>query len=98
LRTESEATRLSIDGIIIVRTQPQSPAAKAGLEGAAADGGVVQDVITAANGQPVHSISDLANVLEDVGVGNTVTLTVVRDGRSRSVDVPVADISPSAQG
>jgi 2-alkenal reductase len=96
--TESEATRLSIDGIVIVRTQPQSPAAKAGLEGAAADGGVVQDVITAANGQPVHSMSDLANVLEDVGVGNTVTLTVVRDGRSRSVDVPVADISPSAQG
>jgi 2-alkenal reductase len=96
--SESEATRLSLDGIIIVRTQAQSPAAKAGLEGAAADGGVVQDVITAANGQPVHSMSDLANVLEDVGVGNTVTLTVMRDGRPRSVDVPVADISQSAQG
>jgi 2-alkenal reductase len=91
--SEDEATRLSIDGIIIVRTLPQSPAAKAGLEGAESDGGIIQDVITEANGQPVHGMSDLANILEDVGVGNTVKLTVTRDGRSRSLDVPVTDIS-----
>jgi 2-alkenal reductase len=96
--SEGEATRLSIDGIIIVRTLSQSPAAKAGLEGAADDGGVVQDVITAANGQPVHSMSDLANILEEVGVGNAVKLTVVRDGLSRSVDVTVGDTSPEAPG
>jgi S1-C subfamily serine protease len=94
---QSEATRLGIDGIIIVRTLPQSPAAKAGLEGAANDGGVVQDVITAANGQPVHSMSDLANILEEVGVGNAVSLQVMRDGRSRSLDVKVTDISQQAQ-
>ena len=41
----------------------------------------------------VHGMSDLANILEDVGVGNTVKLTVTRDGRSRSLDVPVTDIS-----
>jgi 2-alkenal reductase len=95
--SEGEATRLGINGIIIVRTLPQSPAAKAGLEGAANDGGVVQDVITAANRQPVHSMSDLANILEEVGVGNAVTLTVMRDGRSRSLDVTVTDISQQAQ-
>jgi S1-C subfamily serine protease len=33
------------------------------------DGGAVQDVITAANGQPAHSVSDLVNILEDVGIG-----------------------------
>jgi 2-alkenal reductase len=95
--SEGEAARLSIDGIIIVRTLPQSPAAKAGLEGAANNGGVVEDVITAANGQPVHSMSDLANILEGVGVGNAVSLTVLRDGRSRSLDVTVTDISKQAQ-
>jgi 2-alkenal reductase len=94
--SESEATRLGIDGIIIVRTLPQSPAAKAGLEGAANDGGVVQDVITAANGKPVHGMSDLANILDEVGVGNAVTLTVMRDGRPRSLDVTVTDISQQA--
>jgi 2-alkenal reductase len=95
---EGEANRLSIDGVIIVRTLPQSPAAKAGLEGAADDGGVVRDVITTANGQAVHSMSDLANVLDEVDVGNTVKLTVVRDGQSRSLDVVVAGTSRHARG
>jgi S1-C subfamily serine protease len=75
-----------------------SPAAKAGLEGAASAGGVVEDVIAAANGQPIHSMSDLAQVFEEVGVGNTLTLTVTRGERSRSVDVTVTDISRLAQG
>jgi 2-alkenal reductase len=68
------------------------------LEGAANRGGVVQDVITAADDQPVHSMSDLANSLEEVGVGNAVKLTVARDGQSRSVDVTVGDTSREAPG
>jgi 2-alkenal reductase len=96
--SERETTRLNIDGIVIVRALPQSPAAKAGLEGADANGGAVTDVITSVNGEPVHSMSDLANILEEVGVGKTVKLTVMRDGQSRSVDVPVADTSQQAQG
>jgi 2-alkenal reductase len=96
--SERETTRLDIDGIIIVRVLPQSPAAKAGLEGADVNGGAVADVITAVNGKAVHSMSDLANILEDVGVGKTVKLTVTRDGQSRSADVPVADVSQRAQG
>jgi 2-alkenal reductase len=95
---ERVATRLDIDGIVIVRTLPRSPAAKAGLEGADVNGGVVADVITAVNGKAVHSMSDLADILEGVGVGKNVRLTVTRDGQSRSVDVPVADISQQAQG
>jgi 2-alkenal reductase len=96
--SEGEATRLSIDGVIIVRTIPQSPAAKAGLEGAESNGGIVQDVITAANSQPVHGMSDLANIFEEVGVGKSVNLTVTRDGQTRSIDVEVTDISQQAQG
>lgn len=53
---ESEATRLGIDGVIVVRILAGSPAARAGLEGAAQAGGVVEDVITAVNGQAVHSM------------------------------------------
>jgi 2-alkenal reductase len=96
--SERETTRLNIDGVVIVRTLPQSPAAKAGLEGADVNGGTVTDIITSVNGEPVHSMSDLANILEEVGVGKTVKLTVTRDGQSRSVDVPVADTSQQAQG
>jgi 2-alkenal reductase len=96
--SERETTRLGIDGVVIVRAAPQSPAAKAGLEGADMNGGVVADVITAVNGEPVHSMSDLANILEDVGVGKTARLTVERDGQPRSIDVPVTDTSQDAQG
>jgi 2-alkenal reductase len=96
--SEAEATRLGIDGIIVLQTLPGSSAAKAGIEGAATTGGVVRDVITAANGQSVHSISDLAAMFEEAGVGNAVTLTVERGGQSRSVKVTVADISQLAQG
>jgi len=96
--SEAEATRLGVDGVIVLRTLPGSPAAQAGLEGAAGAGGLVQDVITAANGEPVHDMSDLAAIFEQVGVGNTVALTITRHGRSRSVDVTVTDMSGLAAG
>jgi 2-alkenal reductase len=84
--------------VIILRTLPDSPAAKARLEGAASTGGTVADVITAVNGEPVHSISDLATIFEEVGVGKTVNLTVVRDTQSRTVNLPVVDVSELQQG
>jgi 2-alkenal reductase len=77
---------------------PRSPAAKAGLGGAEVNGGTVADIITAANGEPVHSMSDLAVILERTGVGKAVKLTVTRDGQSRQIDVTVADMSQQAQG
>jgi 2-alkenal reductase len=91
--SEATATQLGIDGVVILRVLPDSPAAKAGLEGAASAGGAVADVVTEANGQPVHSMSDLASAFEQTGVGNAIKLTVTRDGRSRTVDLTVADIS-----
>ena len=91
--SEATATQLGIDGVIILRTLPDSPAAKVGLDGAASAGRTVADVITAANGEPVHSMPDLAAVFEQVGVGHTVKLTVMRNGQSRMVEVPITDVS-----
>jgi 2-alkenal reductase len=95
---EQTATRLGVDGVVVLRTVPGSPAAQAGLIGAESSGGVVQDVITAANGQPVHSMSDLAAVLDQVGVGNTVELTVDRAGQTQKVPVKVGDVAPYDRG
>jgi 2-alkenal reductase len=91
--SEATATQLGIDGVIVVRVLPDSPAAKAGLEGAASTGGTVTDVITAVNGEPVRNISDLATIFEQIGVGKTAKLTVEKDGQSRTVEVTVADVS-----
>ena len=95
---EAVAARLGIEGVVIVRALPGSPAAQAGLEGAAANGGSLADVITEIDGEPVHNISDLATVFEQAGVGKTVDLTVVRDGASRTVKVTVADVSELMRG
>ncbi|QQM04850.1 hypothetical protein I8G32_03413 [Rhodopseudomonas palustris] len=89
---ETETAQLGIDGVVILRTLPDSPAAQAGLEGAT-DDGYVRDVITGANGSDIHSMSDLAAALEEAGIGRDVKLTVERDGRARTVTVKVTDIS-----
>jgi S1-C subfamily serine protease len=94
---QNETTSLGIDGVIIVRTLPGSPAAKAGIEGVSADG-VIRDVITEVNGKPVHSMEELASALEDAGIGKQVNLTVERDGEARNVKVTVADVSQLSQG
>ncbi len=90
---EITAAQAGIDGVIILKVYPDSPAAKAGLKGVTASGDI-GDVITAANGQPVHDVSNLAGVFEQFGAGKTVTLTVSHDGvHSRKVDVTLADVS-----
>jgi 2-alkenal reductase len=59
---------------------------------------VITDVIATVNGEPVRNISDLATIFEQVGVGKTAKLTVEGDGRSRIVEVTVADVSGLMQG
>jgi 2-alkenal reductase len=41
----------------------------------------------------VASLAELATELDRAGVGHNVTLTILRDGRSFTVDVAVIDIS-----
>jgi S1-C subfamily serine protease len=56
-----------------------SPAAKAGL--------LAEDIITAIDGQAIDAEHPLDLVLLSHAPGDTVTLTVLRDGSSQSVDV-----------
>jgi len=95
---EEAAADAGIDGVVIVKTVPGSPAAKAGLVGMDANNGNIADVITTADGEPVHSLSDLAGVFEKVGVGHKVDLTVMRGDNSRTVEVTVTDISKLEAG
>src|SRR5229473_3949351 len=56
--SEKDATRLGVDGIPILRTLPNSPAARAGLRGADMRTGTLGDVIVSVNDKPVHRLSD----------------------------------------
>ena len=89
---EAITTRLGIDGVAVVRTAPDSPAQRAGLQGVDSRTGALGDIIVAADGKPVHHLSDLTDQLEQVGVGHKIRLTVRRNGQDRTVDVDVVDI------
>ncbi|MBP6764190.1 MAG: trypsin-like peptidase domain-containing protein [Rubrivivax sp.] len=73
-------------GVVVVQVGNGSPAAKAGLQPFRRGnrGEVISgDVITAINDEPVANMDDVLNTLESRQPGDTVTLTVWRDGKTR---------------
>jgi S1-C subfamily serine protease len=93
--SEAVTTRLGIEGVIVVRTTPSSPAARAGIRGVDMSTGDIGDVITSADGKPVRRLSDLTDQIEQVGAGGTVRLTIKRGSDSREVNVNIVDIARS---
>ncbi len=55
--------------------------------GAAEAGVQAGDIIVAADGQPVTQTSDLLTVRRNHSIGDTVTLTIQRDGQTMDIDV-----------
>lgn len=82
--------RLDIQGVLITDVVPGSTAERAGLRPLRKTSGgriVLGDIIVAFDGEPIRSVRDLINALNNCKVGQTVTLTVIRDGKK--VQVPV---------
>lgn len=69
------------DGVVIVSVDSSSPADRAGLK--------VQDVVTAVDGRRVSSSDDLRNRIGFAKIGDTLALTVMRNGTEGTVDVPI---------
>jgi 2-alkenal reductase len=91
-------------GALVSKVMPNSPAEKAGLQGSdkqvtiegqtATVGG---DVITAIDNQPVTGMDDLiAYLVSSTKVDQKVTLSILRNGKEKSVDVTLA-ARPSAE-
>jgi S1-C subfamily serine protease len=83
------AKQLGVKGVAVLKVEPGSPAEAAGLRGAktAPDGSIVPgDIITAIDGKGVDSVARLVNRLDERKVGDTVKLTVQRDGKQTEVN------------
>jgi S1-C subfamily serine protease len=93
--SEALATRLGIEGVIVVRTTPGGPAERAGIRGVNLNSGAIGDVIVQADGKPVHRLSDLTDQLEQVGAGKSVRVGLKRGSETRDVNVDIVDISRS---
>lgn len=93
----AEAMDLDVnqDGVIVSDVVPNSPAAKAGLQGSneevTIDGFpalVGGDIIIQINDQPVTEFDDLLGYLvTQTAVNDTVTLTILRNGETMTVEV-----------
>ena len=75
-------------GVTVSDVSEDSPAEKAGLQ--------VNDIITAVNGKEISGRTGLSEAVSAASVGDTLTLTVYRQGNTISVDVTVGEQIQSA--
>jgi membrane-associated protease RseP (regulator of RpoE activity) len=74
-------------GVLVAHVEPGTPATQAGIE--------VGDVIVEVRGRKIDSAADVLSALDDVGKGEHVKITVLRDRMSRSVDATLTDKAPA---
>lgn len=92
---EAQAELYGLDriaGAVVSEVQDGTPAQQAGIR--------PEDVIIAVNGEPVNSSTDLTARLARYHPGDRVTLTVVRDRRTRDIAVRLGEFEaaqPAAQ-
>jgi putative serine protease PepD len=87
----------SVEGVAVTEVRPDTPADRAGLRAATGsrlvDGQsypIGGDVITAIEGRKVTSPAELQSRIDARQPGDTVSITYVRDGDSRTVEVRLA--------
>lgn len=71
-------------GAIITRITDESPAATARLE--------VGDLILSIDGRAVGGVREMTRILSEKPIGQAITITLVRDGRQRDMQVTLAEL------
>ncbi len=93
------------EGVLVQQVEEGGPAAAAGIQGATTaasvegqEFGLGGDIITAVNGEPIASTEDLIEKISDLHAGETVELTVNREGQTASVSVKLAERPATSAG
>ena len=73
-----------VDGVLVVRVLPNTPAAKAGIRRG--------DVITQIGGKAVTTASDLQERVEKSGIGNSLKMQLRRRSQNISITVTTAEL------
>jgi S1-C subfamily serine protease len=85
-----QVRRLGLEGVLIVDVAPGSAADKAGLQPTKRDQFgrlILGDLIVAAGGKPIRGADDLFRVFDSHEVGDTLTLTIIRNESKMDVEV-----------
>jgi S1-C subfamily serine protease len=89
-RLSRQITReLGVEGVLILNVRPNSPAAAAGLRGTrrTRQGYIPGDIITQVGNQKVSSYEQFLATLQQYKPGDTVTLTIFREGQITTVSI-----------
>ena len=81
-------------GVVIAGLEEDGPAAKGELKAAdSAEARVPRggDLIIAINGQPVQDMADVSRAIASRRVGESITVTVLRDGQEKTVTLRLED-------
>ncbi len=82
--TREAAAEFGIEqGALMIEVVPNSPAARAGIE--------PNDVVVQFAGESIDSMDDLVVAIRQHGVGETVQIVVVRDGRRMTLSATLGD-------
>ena len=73
-----------LEGVIVFETLPGSKAEQAGLK--------ANDFVVKANGKAVKEVNEFVREVQNVGIGGTVSLEIIRKGRPMKIDVKVGEI------
>ena len=94
LADDAIARRFGLKGALVLRVEEGSGAARAGLVGTSRDDDgslVLGDLIVKAGPRDVRRVEDVLAALDAFKPGETIPLVVERDGRQRTVAVPLTE-------
>jgi S1-C subfamily serine protease len=93
------------EGVLVQQVEEGGPAAAAGIQGATTaasvegtEFGLGGDIITAVDGEPIASTENLVETISEKHAGETVELTVDREGQTASVSVTLAERPATSAG
>ncbi len=75
------------EGVLVTKVMPGSPAQKGGLKSG--------DIIVEFNGKPVKNVADLQLKVINIKPGQTVKITVIRDGVRKTLEVKIGQMPGS---
>jgi len=84
------ASILQIQGVVILKVNPGSSAERAGLRSVTVyrDGRITpSDVIVEVAGKTIDTVGKLQAKLDNFKIGDTVRITIMRDGKKMEVDL-----------
>jgi serine protease Do len=76
-------------GALVAQVNPDTPAAKAGIERG--------DIIIEFNGHPIHEMNELPRMVADMAPGSKAPLKLLREGKEKTVNLTIAELTDEQQ-